>query len=354
MGHIPGSSSLGCAWREQPARGVRLLIPSIALWLLLPPRPHPQRWRGAAGILMSPAVTLQRLYDRCTAGLRADMPRTDTPCQQHACPPPGSPPARGALLGQVGLEHSRASAWAPRHSAQPWAETLHLRVRCCVPLAQVTEQRLQAPHSSHCPSTAGTSESGVSPHRPAAPQPRGPSSPPSAPGSLCNGSNLRTRRLLLCRPQQPALNPAPARGTVNRTGPHTPSGCSYSPAAPQRPALLRDHTRGTPASLPAKPSSPGTAVWARAGGEGAAVSFHHSSSVSMGLPWQKPRAMGGMSLPELLQRGCTLRTPQLPCSLLLPACHWPPHAAHGVLTGMLAPTWHPWPSPQKPHSHHHS
>lgn len=86
-------------------------------------------------------------------------------------PLPKTAEARGALLGQVGLEHSRASAWAPRHSAQPWAETLHLRVRCWVPLAQVTEQRLQAPHSSHCPSTAGTRTAASAP---SARRPRGP------------------------------------------------------------------------------------------------------------------------------------------------------------------------------------
>uniref|UniRef100_A0A8B9F3D9 Uncharacterized protein n=1 Tax=Amazona collaria TaxID=241587 RepID=A0A8B9F3D9_9PSIT len=92
----------------------------------------------------------------CTDVPCTDVVRTDVPCHWHAWPPLPLPPPRGALLGQVGLEHSRASACAPRHSAQPCAETLHLRVRCCVPLAQVTEQRLQAPHSSHCPSTAGT------------------------------------------------------------------------------------------------------------------------------------------------------------------------------------------------------
>lgn len=145
-----------------------------------PPPPPPPGIRSGGGC-RHPGVTggdtaaaLRQTHGWATC--RAPTCRADG---TGGLPPPLPPPfpARGALLGQVGLEHSRASAWAPRHSAQPWAETLHLRVRCCVPLAQVTEQRLQAPHSSHCPSTAGTSESGVRSHRPAAPRPHGPQLP---------------------------------------------------------------------------------------------------------------------------------------------------------------------------------
>lgn len=192
-----------------------LLIPSITLCLLL--------LTHSRGDCRHPGVT----------GGDTRWMHGCAPCQQHPWPPPSSPPARGALLGQLGLEHSRASAWAPRHSAQPWAATLHLRVRCCVPLAQVTEQRLQAPHSSHCPSTAGTSErSSVSlPGR----RPLGRTAP-VLPDPLRNGSNRQMWRLLLCRQQQPAPNRAPDRGAGTRTGPHTPSRCSYSPIALQRPA----------------------------------------------------------------------------------------------------------------------
>lgn len=133
------STEISSSWREQTTRAGRLLHPSTVLLSCSPCTPL----RNGDPASM-PAASQHR--QRHHSSIKAESCRI----------PPDPPPAHGALLGHMGLEHSRASAWAPRHSAQPWAETLHLRVRCWVPLAQVTEQRLQAPHSNHCPSTVGT------------------------------------------------------------------------------------------------------------------------------------------------------------------------------------------------------
>lgn len=53
-----------------------------------------------------------------------------------------------------GLKHSRLSAQGPLHSEPPWAAAVHCRLRCWVPLEQVTEHWLHELHSCHCPSTA--------------------------------------------------------------------------------------------------------------------------------------------------------------------------------------------------------